>query len=256
MDGTSVTHLLGRLEVAEARVRALVAHRRADDPDPDDPFRGLYLSEQQVARLLRLRESPPPDALAAARLAEVEATADRADRRGEPVRLRELAGRFGLDAIDVELLLVALAPDVDPRFERLYGCLNDDVSRRRASIGLALDLCLVPAPSAAAHQRLGRASPLVAGGLVQVEDPERPLLTRSLRVPDRVAAHLLGHDAPDPLLAGILVRVAGAGEAGGPGATAAGAARRARRHRRRGPRRRRGRPRHRCRRAGTGAGGR
>ena len=116
MDGTSAAHLLGRLEVVEARVRALVAHRRADDPDPDDPFRGLYLSEQQVARLLRLREPPPPDALAAARLAEVEATADRADRRGEPVRLRELGGRFGLDAIDVELLLVALAPDVDPRF--------------------------------------------------------------------------------------------------------------------------------------------
>ncbi len=222
MDGTSVTHLLGRLEVVEARVRALVAHRRADDPDPDDPFRGLYLSEQQVARLLRLRESPPPDALAAARLAEVEATADRADRRGEPVRLRELAGRFGLEAIDVELLLVALAPDVDPRFERLYGYLNDDVSRRRASIGLALELCLVPAPSAAAHQRLGRASPLVAGGLVQVEDPERPLLTRSLRVPDRVAAHLLGHDGPDPLLAGILVHPAAGGEAGGPGTAAAG----------------------------------
>jgi hypothetical protein len=215
MDETSVAHLLGRLEVVEARVRALVAHRRADDPDPDDPFRGLYLSEQQVTRLLRLREPPVPDPLAAARLAEVEASADRADSKGQPVRLRELAGRFGLDAIDVELLLVALAPDLDPRFERLYGYLNDDVSRRRASIGLALELCLVPAPSAAAHQRLGRASPLVAGGLVQVEDPERPLLTRSLRVPDRVAAHLLGHDRPDPLLAGILARPrADAGEAG------------------------------------------
>ena len=36
--------------------------------------------------------------------------------------------------------------------------------------------------------------PLVAGGLVLVEEPDRPFLTRSLRVPDRVTAHLLGDD--------------------------------------------------------------
>jgi hypothetical protein len=44
----------------------------------------------------------------------------------------------------------------------------------------------------------------VAGGLVLVEDPERPFLTRSLRVPDRVTAHLLGVDAPDPIVSALL----------------------------------------------------
>ena len=48
----------------EERVRALVAHRRAGDPDPDDPFRGLYLSDETVDRLLApdgraIRPSPP-----------------------------------------------------------------------------------------------------------------------------------------------------------------------------------------------------
>jgi hypothetical protein len=42
--------------------------------------------------------------------------------------------------------------------------------------------------------------PLVAGGLIVVEDPDRPFLTRALRVPDRVAAHLLGDDTPDPAI--------------------------------------------------------
>ena len=40
-----------------------------------------------------------------------------------------------------------------------------------------------------------------------VEDPDRPFLTRGLRVPDRVAAHLLGDDAPDPALTGVLLEV-------------------------------------------------
>ncbi len=52
------------------------------------------------------------------------------------------------------MLLVALAPDVDRTFEPLYGYLNDDVSRRRATVGLALELCAVPPHTAAARARL------------------------------------------------------------------------------------------------------
>jgi hypothetical protein len=39
--------------------------------------------------------------------------------------------------------------------------------------------------------------------LVQVEEGDRPVLTRSLRVPDRVAAHLLGSDMPDAVVTGL-----------------------------------------------------
>ena len=46
--------------------------------------------------------------------------------------------------------------------------------------------------------------PLVRHGLLVVEEPDRPFLTRSLRVPDRVAAHLLGHDEPDDVLHGLV----------------------------------------------------
>jgi hypothetical protein len=104
------------------------------------------------------------------------------------------------------LLLIALAPDLEPRFERLYGYLHDDVSRRRASAGLALELCGSGASpgTAPGRARLGPSSPLVAAGLIVVEDPERPFLTRSLRVPDRVAAHLLGDDTADPAIEPLL----------------------------------------------------
>jgi len=39
-------YLLGRLQMVERRVRELVGRRRAVDPAPDDPFRGLYLSDE------------------------------------------------------------------------------------------------------------------------------------------------------------------------------------------------------------------
>ena len=99
---------------------------------------------------------------------------------------------------------MAVAPDLDSRFERLYGYLHDDVTRRRASIGLALELAGLPPAGGAARQRLTPSGPLVASGLIAIDDSDRPFLTRSLPVPDRVTAHLLGDDSDDHDLLHVL----------------------------------------------------
>lgn len=200
----SLTHVLGRLELIEARVRAAVTRRRTADPETDDRFRGLYISQAHVDRLLAEKSAPaPPDPAAAKARDDIEAAADVAEGEGAELRLRRLARNFHLDEIDIELLLIVMAPDVDVRFERLYGYLQDDVSRRRASIGLGLELCGLPSSGAYARSRLAPGAPLVDECLVLVEESERPVLTRSLRVPDRVAAHLLGSDMPDAVVAAL-----------------------------------------------------
>src|SRR5438445_8904844 len=200
----SLIHVLRRLELIEARVRAAVARRRATDPETDDRFRGLYISQRHVHRLVAEKSVPAaPDAGAAKAREEIEAAADAAARDGADLRLRRLARNFRLDEIDIELVLIAMAPDVDARFERLYGYLQDDVSRRRASVGLGLELCGLPSSSSYARSRLAAGAPLVDEYLVQVEEGERPVLTRSVPVPDRGTAHLLGSDIPDAVVAGL-----------------------------------------------------
>src|SRR4029077_15283476 len=200
----SLIHVMRRLELVESRVRAAVARRRTTDPETDDRFRGLYISQTHVDRLLADRAAPAaPDPTAAKALDEIEAAADAAEKEGADLRLRRLARNFGLDEIDIELLLIAMAPDVDARFERLYGYLQDDVSRRRASVGLGLELCGLPSSSAYARSRLAPGAPLVDEYLVQVEENDRPVLTRPLRVPDRLAAHLLGSAIPDAVVAAL-----------------------------------------------------
>ncbi|MFC7547731.1 AAA family ATPase [Plantactinospora sp. GCM10030261] len=179
---TGLADLLGRLADLERRIREAVTARRTTDPAPDDPFRGLYLSDDAIDDLLHGPRQPYPSPPHGADL------------------LPEAAD---LIPLDTELLLVALAPDVDSRFEQFYGYLNDDVTRRRATVGLALRLCGVPEASAAGRSRLHRGAPLAATGLLAVEEPDRPFLSRTLRVPDRVVAHLLGDDRPDPALTGV-----------------------------------------------------
>ncbi|MFC9391194.1 ATP-binding protein [Streptomyces venezuelae] len=178
------------MRAVEERVRLAVARRRAGDPDPDDPYRGQYLSPEAAGRLLDAPAGPLLSVLPAAEAPP-----------GSPLHV--LAARFGLDPLDVDLLLVALAPDLDTRFEQLYGYLNDDLTRRRPTVGLALELCGRSGASAARF-RLSPTAPLVAGGLLEVAEPERPPLSRLLVVPDRVTAHLLGDTSPGPRLAVVL----------------------------------------------------
>ncbi|MFE4356169.1 ATP-binding protein [Kitasatospora sp. NPDC056800] len=197
VDGAPPGHdpLWERLHRVEQRVRAAVRERRADDPDPDDPYRGQYLGPDAVERIL------------AASATVHRAAAHPGDGPAPPPgsRLGRLTAAFGLLPVDLDLLLVALAPDLDSRFEQLYGYLNDDLTRRRATIGLALDLCGLPG-AGAGRFRFSARSPLVAGGLLEITEPDRPLLSRTLRVPDRVTAHLLGDDEPDGALAGLAHR--------------------------------------------------
>ncbi|MFC6092218.1 AAA family ATPase [Saccharothrix lopnurensis] len=197
-ESADLVYLWARLSAVEWRVRRAVEARRATDPAPDDPYRGLYLTPEAVQAVLAAPRQPPlqaplPDP-------ELDALAALVPHPGP--RLTALARDFGLDPVDVEFLLVAMAPDVDARFERLYGYLNDDVTRRRATVGLALRLCGVPV-AGPGRFRFTATSPLVAGGLLEVHDPGAPALSRALRPPDRVVAHLLGDDAPDPAVAGL-----------------------------------------------------
>jgi hypothetical protein len=182
--------LVTRLAGLRERVAQLVEERSADDPTAGDPLRGLYLSEEAVRHLLR-----PVEPVRPVLPAPGEEPQD---------RLAQLCERLGLTELDAALLLLALAPDLDRTFEQLYGYLNDDVSRRRATVALALELMGAPLHSPAARARLHPTAPLLRLGLMVVEEPERPFAGRSLRVPDRVVAHLLGDDTPDAALAGHL----------------------------------------------------
>ncbi|MDQ1028101.1 hypothetical protein QF035_005683 [Streptomyces umbrinus] len=194
--------LLVRLARLRDRVAELVASRSAVDPTADDPLRGLYLSDEAVRHLLGPTAVSYAGVFENAPGSEDTSVSEGAESAAPATRLERLAVRLGLTELDTRILLIALAPDLDRSFEPLYGYLNDDVSRRRATAGLALDLCGLPVHLAEARARFHPSAPLSALGLLAVEEPEHPFLSRSLRVPDRLVAHLLGDDTPDAALAG------------------------------------------------------
>ncbi|MEU7649511.1 AAA family ATPase [Streptomyces huasconensis] len=172
--------LLSLLDALRGRVAELVERRGSADPTAADPLRGLYVTQEHAHRLATAAPQSAADLMVSGELGGA---------------LGELAGPFGLSSLDQRILLAACAPDVDRRFEPLYGYLNDDVGRRRATVALALDLAGTAPHDPAARARFHPLAPLRAGGLLALEDEDRPLPGRALRVPERVVARLLGDDA-------------------------------------------------------------
>jgi ATPase family associated with various cellular activities (AAA) len=168
-----------RFAELDARIRGgveAVAHHR---DDPNDPFRGLYLTDEQALALTA--EQPPLDI---------------------DGRLGELSGLFGLDPLEQSILAVCAAPEISWRYGRLYGYLHDDLTRQLASPRLAA--ALIAGAEIAGEQvlaRLTHSAPLRRLGALHVlDDPRLPLADQPLKCAEPVASVLTGsttlHAAP------------------------------------------------------------
>ncbi|HMQ32797.1 MAG TPA: ATP-binding protein [Chloroflexaceae bacterium] len=181
---------LGRLDALLAT--AFERTEAAQAPSAAGPLSGAYIPAEEIARLL---DDDPGAAPRGDWLLHLAAPDDGS-------RLAALAGRFGLGALETALLLVALAPELDRRYERIYGYLQDDMTRRRATAGFALGL-LLPTPTGrlAARKLLAPEAPLLRHHLLRLlddpQDHQPPLHARELKVEERVVAYLLGSDALD-----------------------------------------------------------
>ncbi len=173
-----------RLRIAVDAFRAELTEKARD------PFRGLYISDNDVDELL----ADTPASELAQRLIDEELGPI-------PTRLRRLSELFELDGFEREAVLVCLAPDVDLRYERLYAYLQDDVSRRRPTVDLVLRLL----GRSGAEQRtaLGPAGRLIRRGLLTPppeETTQASLLARPLRMEERIVDYLVGSDGIDARL--------------------------------------------------------
>jgi SpoVK/Ycf46/Vps4 family AAA+-type ATPase len=169
---------------------------------PDSRFRGLAISHQGAERYL----SRSPFALPFKTIREV-AHKGLVDLSDGPAFAR-LARDFALTQFDLDALLIALAPDLELRYERLFGFIQDDVTRRRPNVELVLDLlCDSPADKLTKRSRLCPDGTLVRHRLVHLlPDPNHvhpPLLGHYLKPDAQVLNLLLGEAAVDARIADI-----------------------------------------------------
>ena len=223
LENLGFLHLQAELARIDVLLQRLAARWQAAGQDPGDAFRGLYVSDGEASALLNRSfagnwgATAPTDAgqedhFAAAledacqrcRLLEQQAAA-----QGMPLRLLSLAQAFSLDEFDLDVLLVCLAPSLDLRYERLYGYLQDDVTRKRPTVNLVLDLLCEPGPGRLLRlPRFGPQSPLFHYRLLEKASGSAagspPLLAQALSVDESVLSWLLGRFQPHEELLPVL----------------------------------------------------
>jgi hypothetical protein len=169
----------GQFVVSDARADALAA--------PNDPVaEAAFYREYEPAAALSEAIAALERELSDGGLAGVRASAG-GERGPEPLDL--LMARLGLTRADRELLVLALAPELDPAFERLFAYIQDDAGRRFATPHLASQLL-----GADVLPRLASDGPLRRLGLLTLVVTEDGWGSRPLRVGERVLWHLRGFE--------------------------------------------------------------
>ncbi|MET4023170.1 ATP-binding protein [Bradyrhizobium sp. S3.2.12] len=110
-----------------------------------------------------------------------------ADGSTEPLML--VAQDFALSDIELRLLLLALAPELDPRYQRCMGVLLDDLGRRVGTLGLYAALLGEPVDVRAALSSTGN---LARSRVFEMHARVLPPADEPLRLDPALAAWILG----------------------------------------------------------------
>jgi SpoVK/Ycf46/Vps4 family AAA+-type ATPase len=195
--------------------RRILWQRLGWKDDPLQIYQGLVISDDQADRLMegddRQAENAfylkDPQAAEASRLIaqlEEELEARRADGTRPLPAIEVLVHLFKLSAFERDILLLCLAVELEPDFERLYAYAQDDATRRYPTPRLASNLLGSGDPLAEMDRFLPKA-PLRRYQLVNLGGSLRaPMASSRLCLDERIASYILGEDIIDERLSGLL----------------------------------------------------
>jgi SpoVK/Ycf46/Vps4 family AAA+-type ATPase len=222
-------HLRDELALLDLMIRLKVLQQwKAQPSTPLDQFKGLIIAESEVAALLaglsarsNERTAPPTDDSEESELKEairnlgssIEARRRASVEAGVVLALDRIGELFQLTSFEQRCLVICLAVELDRCYEKLYAYLQDDVTRKKPTIDLALNLLAAnDSEKLAARHSFSSVSPLTRYQLIHLSDHypdgKAPLLLRSLKLDDRIADYLLGVYQTDSRLEGIARSIA------------------------------------------------
>ena len=202
--------LLIQLRVREFRLvtqeRSELAHTQSS-----------YITHEQVDWLLQSNASKPmahPDITSIReqfrRSQEaVNHTVSLSLEQGVFLALIQLGQLFGLTPFELQTVIICLAPELDRKYDQLYAYLQDDITRKKPSVDLVLELlCETPDEKWKARTVFSAHAPLFHNSLIQVtDDLHSPSgasdLSRLLKLDPRIVNFLLNNTHIDERLVGL-----------------------------------------------------
>jgi ATP-dependent 26S proteasome regulatory subunit len=199
-------YLSDTLRLLDLRLlRELRIRQKREKEDHTAAAKGFYISTDEVISLLysgkiEIDCLQDPDVESISNLIE-QANTDIANKLSNSLNnadsypLLRLTKIFGLTPIDLDVLIMAIAPEIDRKYERIYAYFNDDLTKKSPSISFALDILLSNTIERLHGLRIfSPGASLIHFDLVHVMDaPENSsFLTRGFALNERTKRYILG----------------------------------------------------------------
>ncbi|CAG0953411.1 ATP-dependent zinc metalloprotease FtsH [Methanosarcinales archaeon] len=175
------------------------------DKDIDD-FRGLYVSENEVYDIIKtpfeFRAESESDCL---QEGLQTTTGDVKGEINKSKSLQNIKELFDLDNFEVDTFLICLIPELDTRHEKVYSYLQNDVTKKRPTVDLVINLlCNSMDEKLYARKYFYPTSSLIKNHLVYLtgdgQEGQTPLLSRTIKVDERIISYLIGENEIDPII--------------------------------------------------------
>lgn len=217
-------HLSDGLRYLDMRIHLHVLKQRNKQSSTNsEQFKGLALSEEEINGLLNNDGSPFTDKgslnLDDPEISQLTETLNQLgseiqERRAASLKggiylsLPHLSHLFHLTPFEEQCLLISLAPEMDNKYEKLYSYLQDDITRKRPSIDMVLNLlCHTMEEKLSTRLVFDPQAPLLKYKLLQMtdsaQDSSTPMISRFLKLDDRITNFLLGFGQIDSRLESI-----------------------------------------------------
>lgn len=212
----NIEHLFDELRRIDLIVSLNIQEQRSEHQCGECELQGLYISESEVEAILQT----PPFGTRWKGLSdqclekmgqltrEIQNKKTESIEKGKELRLHTLREIFGLSPFEVDVILICLAPELDLRYEKLYSYIQDDVTKKRPTVDLVMNLlCSSMEERLEARECFSQTAVLVRDQLIRFTghdaEDQLPLISRSIKVDDRIINYLLGSDEIDNLIRDI-----------------------------------------------------
>jgi AAA+ superfamily predicted ATPase len=215
----SGVHLRDELARADLLVRAQVARWRLTigASKPPNLWGMIHVSDAEIdhyigADLVTPDELPEPVYDVVRHFwAAAERARERIQRRigakgsTRDLRVERLRSGFGLSAAEMDVLLFCLLAEVDFRYRRIFGYLQDDASRACPAADLLGQMAHPDVPTLEQKEAVfNSCGKLRRWRLIRIASEAESRCVRAVRIEERVAAFLLGRDETDSRLEPVL----------------------------------------------------
>ncbi|MDH5681381.1 MAG: AAA family ATPase [Spirochaetota bacterium] len=199
---SSGEHLKDELERLDLILELCLGRKKDVNVLADQEISGLYIPENEVRELLKRNVVAGLNPEEEQTVSEIKGLREAIDEKlirtveeGYLLPLDQMRRQFELSEIEMDIVLILLAPAIDLKYEKIYAYIQDDISKIHATAALVMRLLFhAPEDQAFIRHCLSKRRALRKWGIVKMENPgvDGVLISQRLSIDERMVDFMVG----------------------------------------------------------------